>query len=224
MSDTDTTLVQRAASRLHALLDRNGIPTHPLIRNRHLAADLGVSLQESEALLSGLVPWSMGQLAAICQHFGQRPGYFLDPDVDLSLPADTSSVKSDDGGEPIVWRTPGGHKHHAPGHPQLSYFTVMGNSYFGGDRVPTAMVYHPVNDLSTVVPFHVNNVGYVYADESGVKRPVVCTKVTSRHIQLESITDPSLPVLVPLQASAMTLMNAHQVLGRAIGTVSYLPN
>lgn len=221
MSDTTTTLVQRASARLHALLDGSGIATHPLVRNRHLAAELRLSLQESEALLSGLVPWNMGQLDKICQHFGQRPGYFLDPDVNMSLPADASTVTSTDGGEPIVWRIPSGYRQHAPDSKPLNYFTILSRSHFGGEPVPTALIYQSMSDLEQVVPFQQHNIGYIVADESGARRPAICTKVSSRHVQFESLSGSSPPLLLPLNQHDLR-MGGAQVIGRAVGTVSYL--
>jgi len=221
MSETDTTLITRASTRLHALLDRCGITTHPLLRHRHLAADLGISMQESEALLSGLVPWSMGQLAKICQYFDQRPGFFLDPGVDMDLPPDTTTVTSTDGGEPIVWRAPGGHKQHNRNGRSLNYFTIMSRSHFGGNLVPTAMIYQKIPDLTGVVPFHECNVGYVLADGAGAYQPAICSKVSSRHIQFDTVAGSSPPFLLPLNPNALGMGGTH-VVGRAIGTVSYL--
>jgi hypothetical protein len=126
----EATYAQRAAKRLNALLDEEGFPFDELGRSKAVGARIGIGMQAAQQLLSGLVPWTWGQIDKVCSVFSRTPGYFLDPLPSEPMPSDVQLVPSSDGGESIVWRSPRGFLAHPPtlGTP-LRYITMR-------DRAP----------------------------------------------------------------------------------------
>jgi hypothetical protein len=121
----DAMFAQRAARRLNALLDEEGFPFDELGRSKAVGARIGIGMQTAQQLLSGLVPWTWGQIDKVCSVFNRTPGYFLDPVASEPMPSDVQLVPSSDGGESIVWRSPRGFLAHPPalGTP-LRYITM----------------------------------------------------------------------------------------------------
>lgn len=104
---TGSDYAQRAAAKLHQLMDELGCPFDLSGRSAVLGLKLHCSPEAATALLSGSAPWSLDDLAAVCTQFERSSCFFLEPSH-TDQPADVQTITSADGGETIVWRVPPG--------------------------------------------------------------------------------------------------------------------
>lgn len=178
VTDTGTTLSRRAASRLRDLMVAMGHPFDPLGGPVALAEILNVSRSQATHLLSGVVPWSLDDLASISTVFGKSPGYFLDPDSGRGIPADSSTVTSSDGGEATVWRAPSGFlsSDRVVPHARLEYMTTTSPGYFTPHPVRTMLVYESWREIDDAVPITPNH-GYLLEDSDGRLEAMRCVRV-----------------------------------------------
>ncbi len=103
----DQTYSRRGATRLGRLLSELGFPTSLLDRSAGLAKRTKLDQDSSLHLLSGEVPWSLSNIATLCETFGKEPGFFLDGQH-APLPTSAVTVPSAEGGESTVWCPPAG--------------------------------------------------------------------------------------------------------------------
>lgn len=191
---TGSDYARRAAAKLHQLMDELGYPFDLPGRSAVLAVKLRCSPQAASALLSGAVPWSLDDLAAVSTQFDRTSCYFLEQDH-ADQPSDVQTVTSADGGETIVWRMPHGFAEAAqPGATQrLRYITCRlafgpfppGGLLVYAEQAMTARTIHPGQD-------------YIIATATGLA-PMRCIDVRDSVASFSPNDKSDLPHLVPLE-------------------------
>ncbi len=219
MTDSQT-LTRRASQRLHELLSELGYPLDAFLRITSLAERLKQSTQASSNLLSGVVPWTLDDVAHLAKKFARTPGFFLDPQVGPRLPSDVQIVHSEDGGEPIAWRAPSGFlSRKMPIDSQLSYINTVSAGYFSNGLVRTKLVFHDwVRSKGEDVCFP--NEGYILSSDAGGVVPMRCIAADRATGSFLTPTDPtSVPVRVDFSKKRVNVASTFSVVGRVIGTV-----
>lgn len=89
------------------LLNELGFPASLLARSEALANRTHLDRQSCLHLMSGDVPWSLSNIAKLCEGFDRQPGFFLD-EQHAPLPSKAVTVPSAEGGESTVWCPPDG--------------------------------------------------------------------------------------------------------------------
>lgn len=213
-------LYLRAASRLRSLLSDIGHPVDALGRATSLAKATGLSKQAASNLMSGIVPWTLDDVAVLCETFGKTAGFFLDPGPDQLIPADSIIVTSSDGGESTVWRAPGGFLESPRTFPKqpLRYISTSSPGYFDASLVRTMLVYEDWSGIDAHAPV-VKNSGYVIEDAIGSLRPMRCLDVNN-NVAVFTSRDKGGPdrVIVPVNLQLKANVGVHLV-GKVIGAI-----
>jgi hypothetical protein len=172
-------IASRAASRLQQLLTDTGYQHDPIGRASSLAKKLNRSQREAEALLSGIIPWSLIDVATLCEAFGKSAGYFLDPGPTLQIPTDTELVIAGDGGESTVWRAPPGLLNAPRCSPPapLRYLSATAADLFGVQRAKAMHIYEDWSDASRQWPRPSVDRAYVVEDGGGMLQTMLCRSV-----------------------------------------------
>jgi hypothetical protein len=98
---------RQGAARLGRLLSELGFPTSLLARAAGLSKRTRLDQNSCLQLLSGEVPWSLSDLATLCEAFSKEPGFFLDQQH-TPMPTSAIAVPNAEGGESTVWCPPSG--------------------------------------------------------------------------------------------------------------------
>lgn len=218
--ETALTLTKCAADKLNILLTDLGHPLHTNERVNSLAKCTGVSKQVASNLLSGIVPWMLDDIALLCNSFGKPPGFFLDQNQTLRIPADSSLVTSADAGESTVWRAPSGflmHPRDFPNEP-LHYISTTANGFFDDSIVRVMLIYEDWTAIDANAPVK-KNFGYIIEDSNETLQAVKCIEVNEKVAVFASLNR-STPnrIVVPLQLSS-NVNTGSRLVGRAIGAI-----
>lgn len=209
-----------ASERLIKLLTDSGYTLDPFSRATQLSECLGVALQLATNLLSGRVVWSLSDIALVSEAFHMTPGYFLDPDRAEPFPSDTTIVRSEDGGENIVWRAPDGFLSANPAvGAKLGYInSISPGLFFSSAPVRTKLVFEYVSGHFTASACSPSN-GYVLQTPNGEFRTMSCIDVEGRTAVFSESQTKGAPVYRITDSDRDVYSAELSVVGRAIGAI-----